>query len=92
MAKFIVMTASEKMPSSCKGNYGRIAVVETDGVTMPKQINPKHKAVKKILATWERLHIGKTENSAFQVALKKAQRYCDKLNLLDSILEIIKKP
>jgi len=47
MEKFVVMTAAACMPGSCKfGIYKKVAVVETDGVVMPKQINPKHNAVK----------------------------------------------
>lgn len=42
---YIVMTAAASMPSFCWGSYGKVAVVETDGVNMPKQINPNHKAL-----------------------------------------------
>lgn len=78
--RFIVMTAGESMPQSCWGKYGKVAVVETDGKTMPKQIHPKHKAVKRIVSEWRRQHIGKTEKCAFQVALNEAQELADQLN------------
>ncbi len=31
LPRFLLMTASAKMPGSCKGVYRRIAIVETDG-------------------------------------------------------------
>ena len=58
MTKFIVMTAQASMPSSCKGRYGRVAVIETNGENMPKQIHPNHKAVKRIVKLWDRLFWG----------------------------------
>lgn len=80
MSKFIVMTAKEKMPNSCWGNYGKVAVVETDGVSFPKQIHPRHKAVVAIVRQWRRLNVGRTEKCAFRVALAEAKAVCAKLN------------
>lgn len=77
--RFIVMTAAAKMPSKCKGRYGKIAVVETSG-QMPKQMHPKHKSVKRIIEVWDRRHIGKTERSEFQKCLKEANDLCETLN------------
>ena len=80
MEKYIVMTASAKMPASCWGHYGKVAVVETDGEHMPKQINKRHKAVVLIVKTWDKQHIGKTDRGAFQQAVKEAYALADKLN------------
>jgi len=75
------MTAAAKMPSSLKfGRYGKIAVVETDGISMPKQINSRHKAVKRIVELWDRLNIGTTDRCAFKVALREANEMADRLN------------
>lgn len=81
--RFIVMTAAAKMPSSCWGKYGRVAVVECAPGMVPKQINPNHKAVKRIVQLWDRRRIGKTSRSAFQRALAEAEEYCEELNLAD---------
>ena len=80
MDKYIVMTAAANMPSSCMGNYGRVAIVETNGIDVPKQIHSNHRAVVRIVRTWERRNIGKTARCAFQVALAEAQALCNQLN------------
>jgi hypothetical protein len=75
------MTAAAKMPSSLKfGRYGKIAVVETDGINMPKQINPRHKSVKRVVEVWDRLNIGITDRCAFKVALREATAMADRMN------------
>jgi hypothetical protein len=75
MSRFIIMTASAKMPSSCKGTYRRIAVVETDlpDGEKPKMISDHAKGVVRIVETWERLNCGKTERSAYARALHEAE-------------------
>lgn len=79
--RFVVMTAAANMPASCKfGVYRRVAVVETDGEHMPKQINPRHKVVKRIVQTWERLNVGLTERCAFSVAYREAKQLAAELN------------
>ena len=81
MDRFVVMTAAAYMPSSLKfGKYGKVAVVETDGVTMPKQIHPGHRACRRIVEVWDRLNIGHTERCAFQRALAEARALAEKLN------------
>lgn len=78
--RFIVMTAAACMPGSCWGRYGKVAVVETDGVNMPNQIHPRHKAVKAIVRTWDRLNIGHTSRCAFRRGLAEAHALADRLN------------
>lgn len=80
MNKFIVMTAAAPMPSSCKGGYRRVAVVETDGENMPKQIHPNHKSVVRIVTTWEKLNVGTTDRCAYQRALAAANVLAQRLN------------
>jgi hypothetical protein len=47
MDRYIIMTASAKMPSSCKGTYRRVAVVELEpGFTgVPKMISARARGV-----------------------------------------------
>jgi hypothetical protein len=74
------MTAQARKPASCKfGNYGRVALIETNG-SAPKQIHPNHKAVKRIIKTWEMRNVGSTEKCAFRIALKEAREICENLN------------
>ncbi len=82
MSKYIVMTAASRMPSSCWGRYGKVAVVETDGINLPKQIHPNHAAVVQIVARWDRLFWGKTEKCAFKQALQNAKIMADRLNVI----------
>jgi tRNA G37 N-methylase Trm5 len=77
---FIVMTAKAKMPSSCWGKYGKIAVVEVAEGKIPKQIHPKHKAIKRIVEVWDRKNIGGPK-SAFAIAKKEAEELCKQLNV-----------
>ena len=78
--KYIVMTAAACMPSSCWGTYRRVAVIETNGVDMPKQINYRHKAVVSIVDTWEKLNVGSTARCAYQRALVEARYIARELN------------
>ena len=78
--KYVVMTASAKMPSSCMGRYARVAVVEIVAGSDPKIISERCKDVVKIVQTWERLNVGKTKKSAYHRALREAETLCAVLN------------
>lgn len=81
LPRFLLMTASAKMPGSCKGVYRRIAIVETDGTGVkPALISERAKGVKRIVKTWEALNVGKTDRSAYAVALAEATDLCAKMN------------
>jgi hypothetical protein len=82
MNKFIVKVARSAMPSCCKGgcNYYRIAVIETDGINIPKQIHPKHKKVISIRYLRNRLYRGKTNKSIFYRCLEDANAIAYELN------------
>ena len=58
MDRFIVMTASARMPSSYRGAYRRVAVVETSGVTEPKMISERARGCVRVVETWERCSVG----------------------------------
>lgn len=82
MNKVIVMESSAKMPISCYGarNYLKIAVVETDGVHVPKQIHPRHKSVIKIVRVWDRVYQGKSAACAAASARRDAVALASYLN------------
>jgi uncharacterized protein with GYD domain len=81
MTHYVVKVSSCKMPTSIQGIYRRIAVMEVDdSVTMPAKIDIRSKGVVRIVETWERLHVGKTEKSAFHKALADATSLAEILN------------
>ncbi len=79
---FIVRTARAHMPSNCLGPYGRVAVIETDGKTMPKMISLHAKGAVRIIDLTERCFVGSTLKSRFGVAAAYAVELCDFLNSL----------
>jgi hypothetical protein len=82
MNRFIVMTASAKMPSRCWGRYGRVAVVETDlpAGEAPKMIGTHARGVVRIVDTWERRNMGSSNRNAFAKAVVEAEALANKLN------------
>jgi hypothetical protein len=60
------MTASAKMPTTCWGRYGRVAVVRLEEG--------------EVVALWDRQHIGSTTRCAFSRALAEAEAMCEELN------------
>lgn len=84
MPRFIVRSASAWMPASCEfGNYARVGVLElNDGFTAKDvtMISDRARAVKRVVETWERLNVGKTERCAYRRALRDATDLCDALN------------
>jgi hypothetical protein len=80
--EFIVMTASAKMPSSCKGVYRKVAILEVlKGVT-PKMISERARGVIRIVALNDRLHAGRdgSRTTAYGKAKMDAERVCAGLN------------
>lgn len=77
--EFIVMTASAKMPSSCKGRYGKVAVCEVEKGVWPKMISDRAKGLVRIVSQRDRLHIGGSR-SAYALALADAERLAKGLN------------
>lgn len=80
MKRYIVMTAKARMPSSCWGKYGKVAVVEREGDLIPKSIHPNHRAVRSIVEVWDRRNIGSTERCAFDRAVIEAIQLAAQLN------------
>lgn len=80
--RYLVMTASACMPNSCWGRYGRVAVVELEAgfEDVPKMISTHARGVKRIVATWERQHVGSTDRCAFEQAIACAAAMVDELS------------
>jgi hypothetical protein len=77
---YIVKTAAAKMPSSCKGRYRRVAVMEVADGTEPAMISERAKGVIRIVETWERLNEGRTDKCAYRRALAEANAMAERLN------------
>lgn len=77
--RFVALTASAPCPGGF-GCYGRVALIETDGINKPSRIDRRLSAVKRIVRTWESLNVGKTERSAFYVALRQAESLAAGMN------------
>jgi hypothetical protein len=74
------MTASAHMPSSCKGRYRKIALVEVaDPADMPARIDVRDHRVLQVIQEGN-YHVGKTKRCAYQRALEDAQVECERLN------------
>jgi len=80
--RYIVMSASANMPSSCWGKYGRVAVVELEEgwTSRPAMISDRARGIRRVVKTWERLNIGTTERCAFARAVTDAAELAARLN------------
>ena len=77
--EFIVMTASAKMPSSCRGRYGKVAVCEVEKGVWPKMISDRAKGMVRIVSLRDKLNIG-GDRSAYGIAVTDAERLAKGLN------------
>ena len=81
---YIVQTATARMPNSCWGRYGRVAVLEIEKNLptdyRPAMIAARAKGVVRIVETWERCNIGKTRRCSFRKALVEANDLAARLN------------
>ena len=84
---YIVMTASESMPASCWGRYGKVAVVELEAgfSGRPKMISERAKGIKRVVEEWRRLNKGSSLHCAFERAKAEAERLASDLNESDDI-------
>jgi len=78
--RFIVMTAAAAMPNSCRGVYCRVAVVETNQWQRPAFIGERARGCVRVVATWEKLNVGKTSACAYGRAMAKAEVLAAELN------------
>jgi len=74
MSHYIVQSAAAFMPASCWGKYRRVAVLEVqDGVQKVAMISSRAKGVIRVVSTWEKLSVGKTDRCAYERALVDAK-------------------
>lgn len=84
-----IMTANESMPSSCRGQYRRVAVVETETDERPAMISKRARGLVRIISDYRRLNVGSTENCAYERALAKAKAELNKLSPPESLPKVI---
>lgn len=79
---YIVQTATAKMPGSCKfGRYIRIAVLEVEkGLEKVAMISERARGCHRVVATWERRGVGKTDRCASARAYAEAETLAAELN------------
>ena len=81
---YIVMTSSAHMPSSCRGTYRRVAVVQLDQYftannLRPAMISDRAKGVLRVRDLGKH-SVGKTERCAYARTLKEAEALAYALN------------
>ena len=83
------MTSAAAMPQSCWGVYRRVAVLEVDPGARPAMISERARGVRRIVATWERLNVGKVAlhaglrpvgRCAWSRAMKDAAEMAEEMN------------
>lgn len=80
---YIVKHSSARMPSTCKGRYRRVAVVEVEPGAVPAMISTRARGVRRIVQTRERCNVGTSDRCAYQRAEEEAYRLADQLNAMD---------
>ena len=88
MAKttYIVQSAAANMPSSCRGTYRRVAVLEIspddlpESETRPRMISAHARGVVRVVETWERCNVGSTSRCAYERAWTEAEEMAAELN------------
>ena len=80
---YIVKDSAARMPSTCKGRYRHVAVMEVEPGTVPAMISTRARGVRRIVQTWDRLNVGQTDRCAFMRALAEADRLAAQLNAMD---------
>jgi hypothetical protein len=82
------MDRSAHMPNKYWGHqYRHVSVVEVEGASCePTMLSERARGVKRIVATWERCHVGRANSGrcAFSRAMRVASGLADHLNFLES--------
>ena len=80
--RFEVMTASGHVSGKARqyGRYRRVAVVETDGIELPKMISERAIHCVRIVRDWGSCSEGKTERCEYRRALAEADALADRMN------------
>jgi hypothetical protein len=78
---FIVQTSASCMPSSCKGFYRNVAVLEVDdSLSQVSMISERARGCRRIVWYSGKNNVGTTERCAYRRALRKAEELAAKLN------------
>lgn len=78
---YIVKTSRANMPSRCYGVYRRVAVLEVKrGVLEVSMISERARGVVRVVRTWEKRNVGRTEKCAYRRALAEAEALAAELN------------
>lgn len=81
MAKFIVQSASAKVPTSWRGIHRKVAVLEVhDHVERASMISEHSKDVIRVVVEYGPLRVGKTERSEYARHLALCEAMAAKLN------------
>ena len=81
MNKYVVMTSSAHMPSSCWGVYRNVAVVEVaEGCLYPAMISERARGVVRIVRHYGPQNVGKSERCAFQRTMREPNALANQLN------------
>lgn len=82
---WIVMTSSAAMPSSCKGHYRNVALVELKCSwdypehNRPSRIDSRDRKIARV-RHWGAHNVGKTDRCAYKRTLARAERLAQELN------------
>src|SRR5215472_5928441 len=79
---FVVHTACASMPSSCRGRYRKVYVIQVMSYDWNRGWRPTavtNKGVR-LIRDYGPQSVGKTERCAYQRALKHAEAYAQQLN------------
>jgi hypothetical protein len=82
----IVVTKSAAMPSSCKGHYRKVAVVDVpywlawQKDFQPREISERCKEVLRVIRNYGPQSVGKTERCAYQRTIKAATELAHEYN------------
>jgi len=78
--EYIVEVRQAKMPTTCWGRYGRVALMEVEAGTKPKMISERARGVVRIVALRDRLFWGKSDDCALWRAYYELLDQASELN------------
>ncbi len=84
MAPYIVLSKSAPTKGIARkyGNYRRVAVVKTDGNTVPKMISERARGLVEIVVVWNSCNVGKTANCRYARRMENANNIAQVLNYI----------
>jgi hypothetical protein len=79
--RFIVKVSAAAMPTSCKGRYVRVGVMEMlADAPFPSMLSSRSRGCVRVVETWERCNVGHTERCASRRAIAAAEALASSLN------------